>query len=211
MSFTIAGWAQSRYFQQSILRGLKMRRFGAMKVPPSIRVGKARTRTGGSVRNLLASRTVSGRPSARAEILTCPLRSSIPVIWYSMAGETSRELLQADLDRSRENLLRFIRLEFEMSETLYGLLKQTASKKHRKRLRKDVRKARVSIVHFRQKLGTKESDAEIDEFLRKIDGFLRANRSPSVVKLLLKRLPQRLRQLKGSKQRRLTKNREDAL
>jgi hypothetical protein len=131
----------------------------------------------------------------------------------SMAGDTSRELLQADLDRSRDNLLRFIRLEFEMSETLYGLLKQTESKKHRKRLRKDVRKARVSIVHFRQKLGTKERDAEIeiDDFLRKIDSFLHENRSPSVVKLLLKRLPQRLRQLKGSRQRRLTKTREDAL
>src|ERR1700733_9648437 len=119
-----------------------------------------------------------------------------------MAGETSRELLQADLDRSRENLLRFIRLEFEMSETLYGLLKQTESKEHRKRLRKDVRKARVSIVHFRRKLGKTETerDTEIDEFLRKIDGFLHEDRSPSVVKLLLKRLPQRLRQLKRSKQ-----------
>ena len=116
-----------------------------------------------------------------------------------MAGDTSRDLLQADLDRSRENLLRFIRLEFEMSETLYGLLKQTESREHRKRLRKDVRKARVSIVHFRQKLGAKEADAEIDEFLRKIDGFLHENRSPSVVKLLLKRLPQRLRPLKGGK------------
>jgi hypothetical protein len=128
-----------------------------------------------------------------------------------MAGETPREILQADLDQSRENLLRFIRLEFEMSETLYGLLKHTESEKHRKRLRQDVRKARVSIVHFRQKLGTKEDDAEIDEFLRKIDGFLHENRSPSVVKLLLKRLPQRLRQLKGSQQRRLTKSRKDAL
>jgi hypothetical protein len=126
----------------------------------------------------------------------------------SMAGETSRELLQADLERSRENLLRFIRLEFEMSETLYGLLKQTESKEHRRRLRKDVRKARVSIVHFRQKLGTKEGDAEVDEFLRKIDGFLHENRSPSVAQLFMKRLPQRLRQLKGSKQRRLTKSRE---
>jgi hypothetical protein len=128
-----------------------------------------------------------------------------------MVGEKSRELLQADLDRSRENLLRFIRLEFEMSETLYGLLKQTESEKNRKRLRKDLRKARVSIVHFKQKLGTQEGDLEIDEFLRKIDGFLHENRSPSVVKLLLKRLPQRLRHLKGSKQRRLTKNRKDAL
>jgi hypothetical protein len=113
-----------------------------------------------------------------------------------MAGDTSRDLLQADLDRSRENLLRFIRLEFEMSETLYGLLKQTESKKHRKRLRKDMRKARVSIVHFRQKLGAKEGDTEIDEFLRKIDGFLHENRSPAGVKFLLKRLPLRLRYLK---------------
>ena len=72
-----------------------------------------------------------------------------------------------------------------------------------------MRKARVSIVHFRQKLGTKEGEAEIDEFLRKIDGFLHENRSPSVVKLLLKRLPSRLRQLKGSRQRRVTKTRED--
>ena len=128
-----------------------------------------------------------------------------------MADETSRELLQADLDRGRENLLRFIRLEFEMSETLYGLLKQTESKKHRKRLREDLRKARVSIVHFRQKLGASESDTEIDDFLRKIDGFLHEDRSPSMVKLLLKRLPQRLRQLKGSQQRRLTKSRKDSL
>jgi hypothetical protein len=128
-----------------------------------------------------------------------------------MAGETSRELLQADFGRSRENLLRFIRLEFEMSETLYGLLKQTESKKQRKRLRKDLRKARVSIVHFKQKLGTTEGDAEIDEFLRKIDGFLHENRSPSMVKLLLKRLPHRIRQIKGSRHRRLTKSREDTL
>jgi hypothetical protein len=128
-----------------------------------------------------------------------------------MAGETSQELLQANLDRSRENLLRFIKLEFEMSETLYGLWKQTESKKHRNRLRNDIRKARVSITHFRQKLGPKEAYPEVDEYLRKIDGFLHEKRSPSVVKLILKRLPQRLRQLKGSKRRRLTKTSKKSL
>jgi hypothetical protein len=109
--------------------------------------------------------------------------------------------LQTELDRSRENLLRFIKLEFELSETLYALLKQTERKKHCKRLRGDIRKARVSIIHFRQKLSPREGCPEVDEYLRKINDFLSENRSPSVVKLLLKRLPKRLRRLKSSKRR----------
>lgn len=112
------------------------------------------------------------------------------------AGEKPQEPLHAELDRSRENLLRFIRLEFAMAETLWGLWKQTEKKRQRKRLRDDIRKAKVSIVHFKKKLGPVEGQAEVDEYIGKIDAILEQSGTPSVADFFLKRLRQRARRLR---------------
>lgn len=117
------------------------------------------------------------------------------------SGEEPKAQLQAELDRSRENLLRFIRLEFAMAETLWSLWKQTENKRQRRRLRHDIRKARVSIVHFKKKLGPVEGEAEADEYLGKIDAILEKSGVPSVAKLALKRLHQRVRKLRKRRRR----------
>jgi hypothetical protein len=117
------------------------------------------------------------------------------------AGENPNAQLQAEFDRSRENLLRFIRLEFAMAETLWSLLKQTEKKRQRKRLRDDIRKAKVSIVHFKKKLDSSDAHGEVDGYIEKIDSHLRDSSSPSVVGMLLKRLRRRTRKLRSGRGR----------
>lgn len=113
------------------------------------------------------------------------------------ASEKPHETQQAELDSSRENLLRFIRLEFQMAETLSGLLRQTGNKRQRKRLREDIRRAKVSIVHFKKRLGQKDRCPEVDEYIGKIDTVLRQSSSPSIGEYVLKRLRQRVRKLRN--------------
>ena len=117
------------------------------------------------------------------------------------AGERPQERLRGDLDESRENLLRFIRLEFAMAETLWELWKRTENKRQRKRIRDDIRKAKVSIINFKKKLDPKEGDLEVDKYIGKIDGYLRESSPPSGTGLLLRRLQQRVRRLRSKKSR----------
>jgi hypothetical protein len=105
------------------------------------------------------------------------------------------------LAESRENLLRFIRLEFAMAETLWELLKRTENKRQGKRIRDDIRKAKVSIINFKKKLDPQEGNVEIDKCIGKIDGYLRESSSPSVTGLFLRRLQQRVRRLRSKKSR----------
>ncbi len=115
--------------------------------------------------------------------------------------EPPQEALRDDLDESRENLLRFIRLEFVMAETLWELWKRTENKRQRKRIRDDIRKAKVSIFNFKKKLDPQEGNVEVDKCIGKIDGYLRESNSPSVTGLLLRRLQQRMRRLRTKKSR----------
>jgi hypothetical protein len=117
------------------------------------------------------------------------------------AGEPAQEPLRADLDESRENLLRFIRLECVMAETLWELWKRTENKRQCKRIRDDIRKAKVSIINFKKKLNPQEGNVEVDKCIGKIDGFLRESSSPSVTGLLLRRLQKRVRRLRSKKSR----------
>ena len=106
------------------------------------------------------------------------------------------------LAESRENLLRFIRLECAMAETLWELRKRTENKRQRKRIRDDIRKAKVSIINFKKKLDPQEGNVEIDKCIGKIDGYLRESSSPSVTGLFLRRLQQRVRRLRSKRSRR---------
>jgi len=117
------------------------------------------------------------------------------------AGEPPKETLWDDLDESRENLLRFIRLESAMAETLWELLKRTENKRQRKRLRDDIRRAKVSIVHFKKKLDSSDAHSEVDEYVEKIDSYLGDSSSPSVVEILFKRLRRRARKLRTGRGR----------
>lgn len=123
------------------------------------------------------------------------------------AGEPPQEPLRGDLDESHENLLRFIRLEFAMAETLWELLKRTENKRQRKRIRDDIRKAKVSIINFKKKLDLQDGNVEVDGCIGKIDGYLRESSSPSVTGLLLRRLHQRVRRLRSRKSRKPSKRR----
>jgi hypothetical protein len=116
----------------------------------------------------------------------------------SEAGEKADEILQGESDSSRENILRFIRLEFHLAETLSGLLAQTENKRQRKRLRHDIRKAKVSIVHFKKRVGQQSGDQEeIDEYIGKIDSILRESGSSSKAEFMLKRLRHRVKKLRN--------------
>jgi hypothetical protein len=117
------------------------------------------------------------------------------------AEEPPQESLREHLAESRENLLRFIRLEFAMAETLWELLKRTENKRQRKRIRDDIRKAKVSIINFKKKLDPQEGNMEIDKCIGKIDGYLRDSSSPSVTGLFLRRLQQRVRRLRSKRSR----------
>jgi hypothetical protein len=117
------------------------------------------------------------------------------------AEETPLEPLREHLAVSRENLLRFIRLEFAMAETLWELWKRTENKRQRKRIRDDIRKAKVSIINLRKKLDPQEDTVEIDDCIGKIDGYLRESSSPSVTGVFLRRLQQRVRRLRSKKSR----------
>lgn len=121
------------------------------------------------------------------------------------AGEPPQEPRRDDLHESRENLLRFIRLEFAMAETLWELWRRTENKRQRKRIRDDIRKAKVSIINFKKKLDPQEGNVEVDKCIGKIDGYLRESSSPSVTGLLLRRLQQRVRRLRSKKGRKPSK------
>jgi hypothetical protein len=121
------------------------------------------------------------------------------------AGEPPQEPLRDDLDKSRENLLRFIRLEFAMAETLWELLERTQNKRQCKLILDDIRKAKVSIIKFKKKLDPQEGNVEVDKCVGKIDGYLGESSSPSVTGLLLRRLQQRVRTLR-SEDRKLGSN-----
>ena len=117
------------------------------------------------------------------------------------AGEPPQEPLRHDLDDSRENLLRFIRLEFAMAETLWELLKRTENKRQCKRIRDDIRKAKVSIINFKKRLDPQEGYIEVDKYIGKIDSYLQHRSSPSVTGMLLRRLQQHVRRLRSKKSR----------
>jgi hypothetical protein len=117
------------------------------------------------------------------------------------AGEPPQEPLRDHLDDSRENLLRFMRLEFAMAETLWELLKRTENKRQRRRIRDDIRKAKVSIINFKKRLDPQEGYVEVDKYIGKIDGYLQEASSSSVTGLLLRRLQQRVRRLRSKKSR----------
>jgi hypothetical protein len=110
--------------------------------------------------------------------------------------EGPSEVLHAELAASFENLLRFIRLEFQMAETLASLLMQTENRRQRKRIWTDIRKAKGSIVRFKKRLGTKDSLPEVDGHLQKIDVFLSQSGSPSTAKVIIRKLRHRIRKIK---------------
>ena len=112
-------------------------------------------------------------------------------------GEGPSEGLHAELAASLENLLRFIRLEFQMAETLATLLMQTENRRQRKRIWTDIRKAKVSIVRFKKRLGTKDNLPEVDGYLEKIDVFLSQSGSPSTAKFIVRKLRQRIRKIRN--------------
>jgi hypothetical protein len=117
------------------------------------------------------------------------------------AGEPPQKPLRADLDNTNENLLRFIRLEFAMAETLWELRKRTETKRQRKRIRDDIRKTKISIINFKKRLDQQEGNTEVDEYIGKIDGYLRESSSPPVTSLFLRRLQRRVRGLRSKKSR----------
>jgi hypothetical protein len=117
------------------------------------------------------------------------------------AGEPPLQPLRDDLGDSRENLLRFIRLEFVMAETLWELLRRTENKRRRKRIRDDICKAEVSIISFKKRLDPHAGNVEVDKYIGRIDGYLREGSSTSATGLLLSRLLQRVRKLRNKKSR----------
>jgi hypothetical protein len=121
------------------------------------------------------------------------------------AGEQSEEPLREHLAESRENLLRFIRLEFRMAETLSELLIRTENKRQCKRIRDDIRKAKVSIINFNKRLDPQEGYVEVDQYIGRIDGYLREGSSLSAAGLLLRRLQERVRRLRSKRSRNSSK------
>jgi hypothetical protein len=111
--------------------------------------------------------------------------------------EGPSEVLHAELAASFENLLRFIRLEFQMAETLASLLMQTENRRQRKRIWTDIRKAKGSIVRFKKRLGTKDKLPEVEGYLQKIDVFLSQSGSPSTAKVIVRKLRQRIRKIRN--------------
>jgi hypothetical protein len=110
--------------------------------------------------------------------------------------EGPSEVLYAEL-ASFENLLRFIRLEFQLAETLASLLRQTENRSQRKRIWSDIRKAKVSIVRFKKRLGTKDNFPEVEGYLEKIDVFLSQSGSPSTGKVIVRKLRQRIKKIRN--------------